>query len=293
MEHLKTILQLAASGSVGALVLAVGLDATLDNVLYVLRRPALLARAFLAISVIVPAIAVIVVYLLPLTLVVKVGVILMALAPVPPLVPRKNVKQGGRKEYVYGLYVAFAVLAIVIVPATVSMLNRLYGSSAQVPMAAMERTVSVVVLLPLVIGLVVRAFWPKFAAAAKPWVSRLSMLLLLILIVPIVVVAFPAIARLIGNGTVLAILLIVLAGIVGGHLLGGPDPRDRATLAATAATRHPGIAMLIANASFQDMGVAAVVLLFLLEALVIVALYQAWLRRSAHPQLDRAAGSPT
>src|SRR5580698_6497718 len=134
MHLLQVLLPLLIQGSLSALVLAVGLDATLDDILYLVRRPTLLIRAFVAISIIVPVVAVLVVRAMPISLTSKVGVILMALAPVPPFVPGKDLKLGGHKAYVYGLYVTFALLAVIIVPATVAVLNHLYGASADVPM---------------------------------------------------------------------------------------------------------------------------------------------------------------
>jgi BASS family bile acid:Na+ symporter len=48
---------------------------------------------------------------------------------------------------------------------------------------------------------------------------------------------------------------VVLIALAGGHLLGGPELRDRATLAIASSVRHPGIAMLLANANFENKAV--------------------------------------
>ena len=50
---------------------------------------------------------------------------------------------------------------------------------------------------------------------------------------------------------------------------------------AASAVRHPGIAMMLANANFADKRVTAAILLFLLVGLVIGTIYKAWIRRSA------------
>ena len=54
---------------------------------------------------------------------------------------------------------------------------------------------------------------------------------------------------LIGNGTLLALGAFVVIGLTVGHFLGGPDPSERTVLAISTATRHPGMAMAIANAN--------------------------------------------
>ena len=74
---------------------------------------------------------------------------------------------------------------------------------------------------------------------------------------------WPAIVSLIGNGTVLAVVVISLAAIAAGHLLAAPDPRDQVALATAAATRHPGIALMVAGGYSPDKRVTAMILLAL------------------------------
>ena len=89
----------------------------------------------------------------------------------------------------------------------------------------------------------------------------------------------PAIRSLIGDGAMAAMAGLTVITLIGGHLLGGPADCDRATLAVASSVRHPGIAMLIANTTFNDKRVTAAVLLFMLVSLVVGALYQAWFKR--------------
>ena len=75
--------------------------------------------------------------------------------------------------------------------------------------------------------------------------------------------------------------------IAPGHLLGGPERIDRATLAVTASVRHPGIAMALASANLTDPRVTAAVLLFMLTGMAASIPYTMWIKRSA-----RAAPAP-
>jgi BASS family bile acid:Na+ symporter len=283
------LLPLLIEASLATLVLAVGLDATVDDVLYLMRRPTLLLRAFVAISIVVPLVAVLVVRSMPISLPSKVGVILMAVAPVPPFLPGREIKVGDNKSYVYGLYVAFAVLAIVIVPATVAVLHQLYGARAQVPMGKLVGTVVVSVLIPLAVGMLAHARWPAATSVASGWVGRVALLLVLIVLIPILIKAWPVMVTMTGDGTILAISLIVVAGAAAGHLLGGPSLDDRIVLANFAATRHPGIALMIATASASDRRVAAIVLMFVLVAIVLTTIYQVAVKRLAHPKSGAAS----
>lgn len=88
MEVVQHILPLLVSLSLAALVLAVGLNATLDDVLYLFQHPRLLLRAFVAISVVVPAAAILAAALL----FVLVGI--LASLPYQPWVkPRRSLRR--------------------------------------------------------------------------------------------------------------------------------------------------------------------------------------------------------
>lgn len=289
MENLKVVLPIIIQGGLALLVLSVGLDARLEDALYVLRRPARLARAFIAISIVVPVVAVLVVNWLPLGLPAKVGVILMSLAALPPFVPGSEIKAGGRRSFSYGLYVAFALLTVVIVPATVAVLDRLFGADAEVSLKVLGREVLVAVLVPLVIGMLINARWPDLAAHIAPILSKASMAVLLLIVALLLIRAWPAMMSLIGNGTVLAVVVISVAAIAAGHFLGGPDPRDQVALATAAAIRHPGIALMVAGGMAPDKRVTAMILLYVLVTFVVVTIYQRVLMRQVKAQ---AGGRP-
>lgn len=279
MEAIKQILPLLLTLSLAGLVMTVGLKAGHGDLLYVLRRPGLLIKAILAVEIIPPLAAAAMVWLLPLEPVVKAGIMLMAISPVPPLVPGKQLKIGARKEYAYGVYVAMALLTIVAVPLVFDLAARLFGHDRTLPFRTIAATVATGVLVPLGLGMIIRRLAPDFAERIVPWVFRLSMLLVLLVFVPMLAAIWPAIRSLIGDGAVAAMAGLTLVTLIGGHLLGGPADYDRATLAVASSVRHPGIAMLIANTTFNDKRVTAAVLLFMLVSLVVGALYQAWFKR--------------
>jgi BASS family bile acid:Na+ symporter len=281
MDTLKLALPIIIQVGLGLLVLTVGMQATLSDVLYVVRRPAMFARAFLAIIIVVPVVAVLMVNWLPLTYPVKVGVIVMSVGALPPFVPGSEIKAGGRRSYSYGLYAAFALLTVVLVPVTVEALDHLFPANANVPMPKLLNMVLLTVLAPLVIGLLIHARWPGPAERIAPVINTVSMLVLLLIVVLLLVRAWPAMIALIGNGTVLAVVVITAAAVAAGHLLGGPDPRDQVALATAAATRHPGIALMVANGLTPDKRVVAMILLYVLITLVVTTLYQQVVKRMA------------
>jgi BASS family bile acid:Na+ symporter len=280
METFRQIVPILLTLSLGGLVATVGLGSGQGELIYVLRRPVLLIKAIVAVDVIPPTAAVVLMMLLPVEPLVKAGVVLMAISPVPPLVPGQELGLGARKDYAYGVYAAMALLSVIAVPMSVAVATRAFGRQDSVPFVMIAKTVLTSVLIPLAVGLAVRFGAPKLAPRLAPWVYRLSMLLVLLVFLPIIVSIGPALAGLIGNGTLLAMAAVVIISLAGGHWLGGPDRLDRGTLAIASAVRHPGIAIMIANANFADKRVTAAVLLFLLVGMVVGIPYKQWIKRT-------------
>jgi BASS family bile acid:Na+ symporter len=279
MDVLQALIPVLLTISLAGLILAVGLNAAKEDLFYVLFRPRLLFRSAAAVLIIPPLVAGLLIAFAPLPPVARAGILLMAISPVPPLVPGKELAAGGRKNYAYGLYVAMALLTIISVPAVMAIATTLFGRSDFISVGAIARMVFIGVLLPMALGLVIRAMAPAFAHKWWNRVYRISMVLVLVTFLPIAITAWPAVMSLVGNGTVLAMVIVTVVTLVVGHLLGGPETRDRATLAVASSVRHPGIAMSIAAANFNDPKVTAAILLYLLVGMVVSAPYIVWMNR--------------
>ncbi len=288
---LKELISLTLTGSLAAVVLSVGLDARVSDLLYFVRNPIKFVLAFVAICVVAPVTAVAMTGVFPLREASLAGIVLMAVSPVPPFVPSKGLKVGGDKAYAYSLYVTFALLSVITVPVSVAILGRVYGSSVAIGPAAIAELILTSVVAPVAIGMTLRAIFPAMAAKAAPLVSKIGLGLAVLVALLLFVKAWSAIVQAAGDGTIAAIVIIVAAALAGGHLLGGPQREDRTTLAVASATRHPGMALLIANANFTDARVTAVVLLFLLVGVAAGMPYQMWAKRAARPPAAPVAAS--
>lgn len=280
MELIAHLIPLLLTLSLAGLVLTVGLNAEKGDFVYVMERPGMLARAVLAVLIIPPIAAGLLLWLLPVDPLVKAGIMLMAVAPVPPLVPGKELAVGAHKNYAYGVYIAMALLTVVSVPLVFDLASRLYGRHDVVTVATMAGAVLTGVLIPLALGILVRRFAPGFASRAAPWMYKLSMLLIVIAFVPILIKVWGPMMHLIGNGTVAVMAAMTLICIASGHMLGGPELVNRATLAVTASVRHPGIAMALASANMADPRVTAAILLFMVTGMIASVPYTMWIKRS-------------
>lgn len=274
MDTFRQLLPLVLQVSLVLAVFCVGLQARAPDFLYALRHPVQLLRGIAAVNLIVPATAVALVLLFPLSPPVTAAIVLMSVAPLAPLVPGKMLKAGSRPSFAVGLYVALMLLAIAIVPLSLALLSLVFPADAAVEPASVARLVVTSVLLPLAAGVALGALAPRLAGSAAPIVLIVSNVGLLLFLVPVVVAMGQQMLALIGNGTIAIIAATVAAGLAGGHLLGGPHRSDRTALALAAATRHPGLALMIARENFDDPRIAPAVLLFMLTGMVVSAAYQ-------------------
>ena len=137
-------------------VFGFGLQATTHDLLYLDRPPALLARSVLAMFVVMPIVAVVLVRLFELRPAFEIALVALAISPVPPLLPKKEDKAGGESGYGLGLMAAVSLLAIVLVPLLIEVVGRYFARPMQMPAAAVAKVVVMMTLLPLVAGVIVR-----------------------------------------------------------------------------------------------------------------------------------------
>lgn len=277
---LHALVVLGVKTSIVLTVVGLGLSASLDDAISLFRAPERLFRSLLAMMVIVPLFAVIVASVFDLDPAVKIALAALSISPVPPLWPRRSLRAGGEMSYTIGLLVATALLSIVTVPLGLLLFESIFSIPLRMHPLDVAYLAFVTVLLPLVAGMVVRRRLPRFADRAARPVSLLSIGLLGVSIVPILITIWPAITTLVGDGTLLTMLAFVLVGVIGGHALGGPADEDRCTLVLASASRHPGIALAIAQVNFPNEHLLApAIVLYLLVSGLATTPYVRWTRR--------------
>jgi BASS family bile acid:Na+ symporter len=277
---LAALVGLAVRGSIVLIVVSLGLRATVWDALSLFPRPGLLLRSLLAMNVVMPLAAVSLAAAFDLGVPVEAMLVALAVSPVPPILPKKELKAGGRASYAVGLLVVAALLAIVFVPLAVELLGWAFARETHMSAITIARLVMMSVLLPLAAGIVVRRVAPAFAERIAGPVSLGATVLLAVVGLLLLVHSWAGAAALIGNGRVLAIAAFVAIGLLAGHLLGGPEPADRTVLALSTACRHPGVALAIATTNFPDEKlVTGAVLLYLLVSGIVSIPYLKWSRR--------------
>jgi BASS family bile acid:Na+ symporter len=268
--------------SIWLIALSLGASATTQSAVSVVRHPGASLRALLAVFVAVPAFAIFLAATAPIPTAIKFTLVTMTVGPVPPTLPFKQMKAGGDRDYAVGLLVAASLVSILLTPVLVSVAATLLGANASVAIGPVARILVLSIGLPLLAGLLLRAASTRFAEIVQKPAQRIGSNLLLIMVLLMLVTAWRDILGLLGNGAALAIAATVAVGLLAGHLL---DSGHRAALALAAASRHPGVALVIAEINYPNRKkeIMGAILLFLLITALVTAAYVRWVRPRARP----------
>jgi BASS family bile acid:Na+ symporter len=283
------LIPLVISVSIFITVLAIGLDATLQDAVSLFRRPGLLVRSIVSMNVVMVLIAVAIAHFFALDPAIKIAIVTLAVSPVPPILPQKQQKAGGTGSYAIGLLVAAAICAIVLVPGWIELIGRFFTIDIHISPAKVASILIVSTIVPLFAGLLIRQFAPAFAKRIVKPVALIGGVLLLIALLPVLFIASKMVWTMIGNGVLAVVIVFALAGIIVGHVFGGPDPDDRTVLALATSARHPGIAMAITGLNFpaHKVEVLAVILLYLVVGAIVTIPYMRWCK-NRHAALTAA-----
>jgi BASS family bile acid:Na+ symporter len=267
--------------SVFLIVFGLGLKESWESATSLFRRPGMLARSLLSVNVLMPIFAAAIAALFHFSPAVKIALIFLAISPLPPILPQKQLRLGGQTDYVYGLITALSVFSIVFVPLAVEVLGKAFGHDIHMGVFFVAKVVFKTILLPTGLGMLIRHWAPEFAARASVLLGKIGNGLLVVGIIPLSIVAWLPGVSLIRQGDIVAMIAFSAFGVVAGHWLGGPDPAERRSLALATASHHPGLAIAIAAANFptQRLLVVAAVLLYLLISTFVLLAYNAWFKR--------------
>jgi bile acid:Na+ symporter, BASS family len=277
---IQELLPIALKSSIILMVFALGLNARVADAIYLFHRPGELVRSLLAMNILMPVIAIVESLVFDLYPAVKVAIVTLSLSPVPPILPKQAVKTIGEASYSVGLLVATALFSIIFIPIAMKVLEMIFSISMQMTMASVAILVAISVLIPLLAGITVHRVAPSLAEKVARPLSIIGTVLLILVLIPVLIAMLPALISVIGEGRILALMSLVIVGIAIGHFLGGPDPEDRTFLAVATASRHPAVALAIANTNFpQQKLTAPIVVVYVILSAIVSVPYIAWAKR--------------
>ena len=248
-------------------MLALGLSLTMQQITGPLRDVNLVVRVLLANFVLVPLLAYLINLVIPMDEPLSIGLILLATAAGAPFLPKLVQMAKGEVATGVGLMVLLMVTTVIYVPLVLPLL--LPGVSVN-PLDIASSLV-VLMLIPLGIGLFIKARYPETAAGLQPTFAQAANVGLLGLVVTMLLLNWRTVLGTVGSGAILAALIFVVLSFVIGYFLA--PATTRSTLGLGTAQRNIAAAMVVAADNFTDPNVLIMVLVgaILMMALLLPA----------------------
>jgi BASS family bile acid:Na+ symporter len=232
--------------SIFAFMFSRGLRTRPGDLWYFRARPGLLFRSLFSVDMLVPLIAVIVIFLVRPAKATAAGLLILASSPAAPLVFKKISKSGGEPEYAVSLHIVLASLAIITTPVTLELLSSATDFQFNVSPLAVAARVGLSILLPIIAGIAIRWLFPALARHLIQPLEALSNIILILVLMLVLLFSY----RLLfmpDIRSIAAIVLMVVGALVSGHLMASGSPREQSTLALESSTRNIGLALLMAS----------------------------------------------
>ncbi|MCD1294399.1 sodium:proton antiporter [Methanocella sp. CWC-04] len=273
------IIQTGAIISTFAIMLSLGLDTSFKELTFFKERPWLFFRSLLSVVVIVPIIVMLVIFLVDPERATAIGLVILAASPAAPRVLSRIIKSGGKHEYAISLHLLLALLAIVTTPVTLTILNTILDLGFMVSPLAVADQVGLSILVPVIIGIIFRSFFPDAARRIIRPLAALSQIILFMVIIIIMSFSYDLIFKM-DIRSYAAMAMMIIAALATGHLLATGGPEERTTLALESATRNPGLALLIASVNAPLERALPVLIPYLVVFIIVTSAYLKYCTKS-------------
>jgi bile acid:Na+ symporter, BASS family len=227
---------------------SMGLSLTMSQISGPLRDVRLVAMALVSNFVIVPAAAFLLSRFIPLEQDLQIGLLLFGAVAGAPLVPKLAQMAGGNVPFAVGLVVLLVVATVIYLPIVLPLLL----PGVQVDALTVAGPLVLQLLVPLGVGLFVKARYQECAEWLQPNMAQIANTSLALMLVLLLVLNLGDVLSLVGSGAFLAVLLLLAIALVAGYLLGGPDPGTRRVMALGTGQRNFAAAFVIGTGNFGD-----------------------------------------
>jgi predicted Na+-dependent transporter len=228
-------------------MLAMSLSLSVQQMTQPLKNIRLVILALLANFVLVPLLAFAIIKVIPLDQSLQIGVILLGTAAGAPFIPKLVQGAKGNVAYAVGLMFLIMVVTIFYLPFILPVLL----PNVEVNPWDIAKSLIVTMLIPLVIGMLIKSHSPDVADHWAPVMQKVSSLSILILLVVGLGLNISNILGFIGTLGIGAMVLLIVGALAIGLLFGGRDPSIRSAMGLSTANRNGAAALLVATQNFS------------------------------------------
>ncbi len=267
-------------------MLSQGLDMTIRQVIEPLRNRRLVILSLLTSAVAVPLIAIVLSRVIPMEQAFATGLVLYALAAGSEGGPKFVQLVNGNSAFAFGLLAVLLSATIIFLPLVINVAV----PGAQVALGEVVVKLSLLVALPIGVGMLVNARLTALAERINPAIHRLAIIFLAVLFILIIYVNFESFASLPSTALLAGVLLFALS-YGAGYAVGGPAVENRKAVAMMTCVRNGPIPMLLAGQVFTDEPQVLVMVTLMAAGSVIVAVLVLTADRLLNRQSDVTTAS--
>ena len=268
-------------------MLFIGLGHTYRDILAPFKNVKLVLFALLVNLVLIPVAGYLIATVFALSGALLIGFLLMTSAPGASYAPRIAEIAEGDVPFSTGLMFLLSTVALVSAPITILLL---LPEGSTVSVWPVIRTLLLLMFIPMVIGLLIRARRPSIAEKLMGpvvWTSYIMILVVMLTALAAKLFSPDPVGGLISLFGTLGIISIVLAvgiSVILGYLFGGPAEGTRRSLATGSANRNTGMALLFAASISSEVSeILAVLVAYIVIQILITGIVAAKWRKKPAP----------
>jgi predicted Na+-dependent transporter len=227
---------------------SMGLSLTVPQILQPLRNARLVAMALVANFVVVPAAAFILSRVIPMEQALQIGLLLIGTAAGAPFLPKLAQIARANVPFAVGVMALLVVVTVGYLPLVLPLLL----PGVAVDAGAIATQLFLEILVPLALGLLVKARWDEAAETLVHPVGQIANISLALLLVLMLGLNLGKVLGLFGSGAILATLILLVVAVGSGYLLGGPGADTKRVLALGTGQRNMAAGFAIATSNFAD-----------------------------------------
>ena len=237
---------------VASSMIAAGLGLTISQIREPLKNIKMVTLSLIANFVLVPLLAFGIVWAIPVSEGLRIGILLLSLSGGAPFIPKIVNIAKGRVGGAVGLMLLLLIVTIFLMPIVVPLIF----PEATVSSWDIAKSLIISMFIPLLIGLFVKARFPDIAKRILPFFAKLTNFTVLALTILVVYLYTKVI---ISNASVLPVILLFFLGAMAiGYFTGGKNRNARIILSVGTGLRNPPIAILVGSQYFSSEPIAAI-----------------------------------
>jgi BASS family bile acid:Na+ symporter len=235
MENTSTGLAVSIPVIVFILTIGIGSDLKWADFRRLAQEPKTILVGLMGQIFVLPAVAFGVAWLFRDNLVIAIGIVLLAASPSGPLSNSLVYVGRGRTELSVTLTAASGTLGLATTPLVASLGIQIFAgerSDISLPILQTIAQIFILIIVPLIIGMLIRAKWPKFVTRYEGRIRNWCTLLMVLAVAILVVVAWQSlVTRLVDfavSGLLFVVVLVAASWLYG--LILGLDEATRFTI---------------------------------------------------------------